>query len=292
MSVNQYIDNRQKSSFFVSVGTGLMLEALFEPKSERVDDERVVEHINIDSYTIHWYNIKTLIRNAVTSVGNAATVDAMMRQRNAVSAMAEAIEDECFLISELYQGHKCDPVFYTPDYSAVYKALPNSIMPGMYPPKREKLEKFVDDITAKVIAKDSVSVHKLKSHKIPSTFEKQLITTHVVYDMLASIRSPNLHLLESHTGKLRTSHDMNVRYSKSAGIENKVFPWNEKIMNILGDGYIVRGLSHQVKLALYRIAIENKWTAYTSDMKVDFGIKKLVSEYPDYAYLLTLKRLF
>lgn len=289
---NIYLDNREISSFFVSVGTGLMLESLFEPTSARIDDEREIEHIDIAKYGVHYYNVRTIIRNIIASVGNAAAVKGMMNRRTAVDDMVRVVEEELYTISELYTDIDCEPVVYFPDYSKVWKTLPNTINESNYAPKRREHEEFVDKVIRKLKHGGiQMSVH-VGDHKLPRTKTYQLVTTHVPYDMLITTKSPNTHLIESHTGKLKTEYELNSKYNKSAGIENKVFPWNERIMNILGDGVVVRGLKHNIKMALYSYALQHKWTTYTTDAKVMEGMKFLEREYGDAYPFVKVKSLF
>ena len=68
------MDERNISSFDISIATGLALESLLDPTGKRYDDARVVPNkVDLSVYNEVWFNLHTLARNAISSYqGNAA----------------------------------------------------------------------------------------------------------------------------------------------------------------------------------------------------------------------------
>lgn len=290
---NKLLDKREVSSFSVSVGTGLMLETLFNPTSERIDNERDIDKTNPDDYSEHYLNIRTLIRNIISSVGNAADIEMMMKQSGSAKDVNKVLVYELFNINELYGTYRCEPVLFIPDYSKIYKTVPNTYNNSNYPAKRAKLESFIDSVISKFDREDSPFNVLEGDYKIKKSTHRRLFTTHVPYDMLITTSSPNTVLLESHTGRLKTKNDMNTKYTKSAKMEMGIFPWDERILRVLGDGVMVKGLKHSIKLELYNYALKHKWTSNSSSMAVEKSMKYISGVFDKDVYpFKTLKRLF
>ena len=63
------LQNRTTTSFGVSIGTGLLLESMFDPIVDRYDPDRPIPpRVEMKKYPYWLINVYTLIRNILTSL--------------------------------------------------------------------------------------------------------------------------------------------------------------------------------------------------------------------------------
>lgn len=248
---------RVTSSFGLSVGTGLMFESLFISTTDRIDIERQPEKmINPDTYSKHYINLHTLIRNILSSFETADKKNFLMNS-NFVSEMMDIISEEAEIINGLYDGTKCEPEFILPDYSEVFKKHANDYMVGIGD----------DNPVNKVIAKIKNDNSKLK---LTGTSDNILITSHFTLDLMNYKQVPNLTLLESHTGRIKTKKEFNTKYKRFSKQDRTGLPFNERLLYIMGDGHMFKGEKPSIKKKIYELAISNNINFNTTDERLRF----------------------
>lgn len=255
---------RTMSSFPLSIGTGLMLETLFNSTSPRYDEKREIpKRINVDNYKYHIYNIGTLMRNILSAAGQKPT------EENLASInFKNSLISEIMTIKELYSNTKCTPIIFMPDYTAVYKALNNAKL------SEATKEILNTELMFKSIAK--LDIRNLISvvtdgYRIPNLTGEILITTSYPVDLL---NHNNMTLLESHTGKLKQKWEWYSKYHKIGTKDMSVFPFMELLLYYLGDGTMVTPAGLAIRSELHALAVEHNWTSRTSRDKIIADIYK------------------
>jgi len=288
--LNSVLDNRDTTSFFISVGTGLMLETLFEPSTNRIDDSRVVEKIVVNDFKVHYYNIFTLIRNILHSVSNSELKRYLLKDSNGPSAVVEVLITELEIIKELYSNTSCKPILFIPTYKTVYSKVSNVINPADM--NDAKLHQHNFNLMCVKIFNlshyNNIDIIKA-DYKLPIVSGNSLITTHYTFDLLNVLNNKRLFLLESHTGRLKDKSMFNTKYHNLGKLDKTVFPFNEILLYILGDNTLIKPFKFKVRSELHKLAMDKKWTSFTSEAKIKTNIKTSMKDILD---ISTIKTLF
>ena len=287
VDLDKILTNRTTTSFGVSIGTGLMLESVFQPTHERYDTERViptqVDLKNYDGWLINGY---TLLRNIVTACKEPIEADTLTSKN--IERIMEEIETEWAIIQSLLLSNNLDE---------------NFIM--LFVPKYEKLIKRFNiskDTSVKYITNNE-TIHKLFRQPLMSTSEqiaklttvedkvvasyagfKYLLTSHYTLDLLQSNKWT---LRESHTGVLKDNHVWYTKYHAFGTNDLSHLPMVDLLLFMLGDDQLVVGMPRKIKSELYKVSIEKKWTFRTTRDK----IKSDLNANPILAPLLKLYKL-
>lgn len=256
---------RTMSSFPVSIGTGLMLESLFFPTSERYDTKREIPvKLNVDNYKYHIYNIGTLTRNILSAANQKPTVEVL-----AMGNFKNALLGEIVSLKELYSNTKCTPVIFIPDYTQVYKMLNHGKLTDA------TVEILNTELIFKTISKLEIK-HIISvvndGFRLPKLDGKCLLTTSYPVDLLN--HNLTFTLLESHTGKLKEKWEWYTKYHKIGSKDMSVFPFLEVMLYFLGDTTMVSPVGLSARNELHKLAVLNNWTARTSKDKVISDIYK------------------
>jgi len=263
--MNNNILDRKLSSFGVSIATGLMLESLFQPTTKRYDNDRVIPNeVNVNNYKMHIYNVYTLMRNIYASLPNKTMV---MKGRD----IMDLLEDELNIINSLYDGSKCTPVLYIPDYTSILK--------NMAVDKTTHITKgyldYRDYYNILKSNKLTTDIQVLKAKlKLPTSTSRVLITTSYPIDLLNIKYINRLELIESNTGVVKTADKFYTKYHKIGKRDMSIFPFDERLLHILGDGKIIASMKVSIKLLLYNTAIDNKWNSKTKSFKLGNDMKQ------------------
>lgn len=259
-------DERKTTSFGLSIGTGLALESLFEPTTERYDvDREIPNKVSIDKYKLHIFNIFTLARNILNAVADKDK-DALLNDKH----FMDVLKDEIYLIDALYEDSKCRPVIFIPDYSKVYKNMNNGKETGITKAYIEN-EKILSKLKNFRLDKD---IHVFKgNYKLPSAEGRILITTSIPIDLLN--KGLNLELLESHTGKLKTKKDFYTKFHKLGKNSLEHIPFLQETLYYMGDGSIVLPQPLKIRRMFYELSVDRNWTSRTTSMKIRDDISKI-----------------
>lgn len=259
-------DDRTVTSFGLSIGTGLALESIFDPTTDRYDNDRdIPNRVNIETYKIHIFNIFTLARNLLNSV-NDKDKDSLLNNKH----FLETLKDEIYVINSLYEDKKCKPVIFIPNYAKVYKHMNAGKDTGITKAYVEN-EKILSKLKYLTLD-DDIRVIK-GSYKLPSISGKVLITTSIPVDLLN--KSISLDLLESHTGKLKTKKDFYTKFHKLGKTSLENIPFLQEMVYLLGDGSVVLPFSLKLRRMLHALSLEKNWTNRTTSMKVRYDISKV-----------------
>lgn len=269
---DKMITHRELSSFGVSVGTGLMLESVFDPTDTRIDDERVIPpKVNLLNYKGWLLNAFTLIRNIITSVTEDIPYDKITDSM--VSRLMEEVEAEIAVIQSLLLVKNVDEHFiklFIPKYYNLSR---------IFNVGKETDVKYIEN-NLKVIElfrKPLMSLGNYITKVVPENYkldreynDKYLLTSHYTIDLLQSTK---WELLESHTGVLKDHHMFYTKLHPFGSKDLSHIPMVDIVLYILGDNQLVRGFTPKIKQELYNISLDKKWTYRTTREKVKFDLR-------------------
>ncbi len=264
------LDSRTKSGFPLSIGTGLALETIVFPTLPVYDPERAVPYFDEkDTYNCFYVNVSTLARNVLSSIPSKDT--SLVTAENLLRVLKEEIDS----IKSIMEESKKAVVFYSNDYTEVFKKYGNSVV--VRKPTTEK-QIFLNDITEKAIKAlvkaNDLPVFTGSIRQVNSAHKGALIMTHQTWDLLSYKAFPKLTLLESHTGKLKTRKDWYTKYFAVPNFDMSIFPLQTKLLLILGDHILISPKPLDMRKTLCEIAIKGGWNSLTTEDKVTFDITR------------------
>lgn len=276
-NIDNRLAERARSSFPLSIGTGLAMESMFEPTDERYDNEREIPNkVNLKLYNKHIWNIYTIIRNILYAVQDEKDKQSILMDPLFKKVLIEEIENLFFL----YQHNNCNivPVLYIPTYDYASKKYNKE---KIVTPTKPMLE--IPMIASAIKAfklEDSLKHHEIlkstDSH-LPNLEGKVLLTTHIAVDLITSNK---ITLLESNSGKLRERYDWHNKFHNIGNRSLEMIPFIEETLFILGDMTVVAPVKLAVRLELYQLAIDKHWTARTSRDRIRMDMKRNPILYP------------
>lgn len=264
--------NRTVGASGISIGTHLMFEAVEEFRDIKLyDEQREIDKVSVNKYKMHIFNMYTVIRNIANSFENVTDIADMLQHQN----MLDILIDEINNIMVLYMDAECQLVFWSPDYTELYKSF-NKGKPtneNVTYQKHLNIKAFLD--TNKEKLQHTV---RYTGYKLPRIEGDVLITTNMVVDLL---NDSNLTLFESHTGVMKTKSEFNSKYKKFGKNDISHLPFIEDLLYFLGDDVFILTAPVNVKRELLEISKANNWNIKTTKSKLISDIKKgpLVKEY-------------
>lgn len=274
-------NKRLLTSFGVSLGTGFMLESIFQPITDRYDPERPIPNkVIVDVYKYHFYSIITLVRNLITSFPEVIPHEVVLKDKNLYTALIE----EMVMINSLYYNTNCKPVFYLPDHEKLVKHFHKGKMRDYTAPVKRGLDIY--NAIKKFKFKEEKSLSFLLDFmKFPKVNEKALITTSYSPDLL---NKNEFLLLNSHTGELIIPRDFYRLYNKIGTRDMTVFPFREILIYFIGDHNTSCIIDTKSRLLLYETAVDLKWNFKTTEEHIRDVLSKSNTMY---TYLKTYKRI-
>lgn len=277
---------RTKTSFNLSIPTGLALETLFDPTHPVYDPDRVVpSRIQWAEYDHWWIHFGTLIRNMVSSVPKEE------QQSTAWKDYAAALIEEIEIIEGLMQ--LTDPRIKIQWYISSYESLYTRKHHAVVQLRRDTTPNqkwFVGLLTELVRwAETSLDDRLLvfKDRPLPEQPTKSLILTHVPYDLLSWTSFSKLHLLESHTGTIKTRADWWTKYYPVPLGNLSVVPFMEMFLKVFGDHVLFKPLDIRFRRMILDVAVLRNWTSLTTREKCLYNLKHDLKE--PFLYQLLLK---
>ena len=256
---------RKTSGFSLSLATGLAMETLFRPRQEVFDPDRVVPKRPTRTYTVFAINVHTLIRNIVNACDqehwkglNSAQVGEVLQQE------MEVIQSLC---SNEGQG-AIVPWFYTSDYDTLFVGLSPLF----------KLREDTTPTTRMLRMLSNHTVEDLRDQKAQivtiQDFERQcrsaaiVMMTHRPLDLLIHQNVGWLSLLESHTGKIKESHEWNSKYHRYTDARFDRLPFCRVLLYIFGDSSTIVPISIKYRRKILDESEKDRWNPSTSDYRI------------------------
>lgn len=247
----------------VSIGLGLMLEAIFRVDNRYDEKREVPEKVDINKYDYHIYNVLTVLRDARSSITG----------KYAQSDLFNVVVDDMNVIDAMYHDTDCKVILMFPDYTRIMKEMNKD-------KEIKTTKKFSDllelyDLSLK-FKKDgfkglTCSTVDVKS---PASFKgRVLLTTSYLIDMqLLGVYD----ILESHTGRLKNKHKLNTKFMTIGKKDLSHIPYFKSTHWIFGDTTFVSSLPIGQRKEIYDISIEKKWTTQSSEVKIISDIRKII----------------
>ncbi len=261
----------------VSVGLGLMLETFFEPTTARIDDSRVVSKIDVNKYKIHYFNIYTMLRNIISAISSTEIKKMVLTDKAVSKYLLDTLLTELEIVNDIYSTCTCKPVVYVQDYGKVYDNIENAVTVSSMNDNKAHMQNIFDKVVKEFSKLQYTPMESIYVKcKLPSSSEYTLITTHIAFDLLNVKYIRKLSLIESHTGVIKDKSKFNTKYHAiGSKFDKTMFPFTEQLFYILGDNNLIKPMKFKVRAELCNIAMEKKWTSFTSEERVNKVLKDL-----------------
>ena len=251
--------DRTVSGFPLSISTGLAFESLFPPRQAVYDDTRKIpQQIALAEYNQMWINVDTLFRNMIQSSSKE------ILHTTSYHEAAIVLDGEMETIRNILKNEgrgRTAPIFYLCNYS---KALENRHKAIDLRKDNTPTQIYIETMrreTMKVLLNETEGIHNFKgaieSIGIPTS---ALMLSHVPYDLLSKKLFTKLDLLESNTGKLKTSRQWNSKYYPLPGKDMSIFPWYRFLLMTFGDKVLIVPQAKKLRDAIYETAVKRQWT--------------------------------
>lgn len=257
--------NRVFSGFPVSIGTGMALESLFTPVIDVYETEREVEKVNKDNYTIMIINVATLIRNILSSIPSDEVSYGTFQDYHAI------LKEEIDYLSELFSMENLPVCFYVHDYKYPKTRYADKIR--THSSIKQVEQNNITEYCLNKIARED-NIYKFNSHIVIKKELKALLLSHIPWDLLSADNFLSMHLLESHTGLVKTKKDWNSKYYAIPNKDMSLLPFTERLLTSLGDKVMFKPDPINKRLELYDLLASKKVNAMTSDEVLDILLTK------------------
>lgn len=272
------IAERAVSALPLSIGTSLALESLLKPRQAPYDSSRVVpKPVDPTQYNSLWVNVMTLIRNFIGSLPK--TYQESVIPDEIIPALLFEIETIEQIVKEDL-GSQFKPVFYFNDYKRLVQSMLLHKTVRFRLPNTPKQQHY-HDILVKVVQAISKqwNVYTTSDHLKPdNTSNKGLLISHMPYDLVSYDRFNTLHLLESHTGKLKTRKDWSSKYYPVGELDISMIPFTRKLLMIFGDHVLIQPMDIKFRKLIQEIAVKRNFHPLMTEenlrMQLDLGIKE------------------
>jgi len=216
-----------KSSFDLSLPTGLALESLFAPTHDRYDNNREVKMANIEDYDYVYINFYTLVRNIFSVLEDKTLSKYLKVTKFYTIEFKNAIFSELETLRLLFEANKKEVVFYRPNY---YILKQTSMR---FTSEFWNMIEFSNSIEAQNV----IEFPALVTTNLPKG--KILIMSHFPFDLL---QTENVDLLRSTTGQILQKPDFYRLFEKFGTNDMSFVPFTEVMLIIYGDGKMVSKL--------------------------------------------------
>lgn len=269
--LKQNIEDRTTCASGISIGTGLALETLFDV--EIFDKARKrPKRIDPTDYPTHIYNIYTLYRNVLSSIKYK---DKEILVSNKL--VKEQLLNDMYLLIDLYNDTGIELIFYLPDYTLLHKKYIKGKDPTAYTPY--VTHSFIAENIKRLVFPGVVCRGTTHS-TLPRMPKKVLLLSHFTIDLLDAKNIPNLHLLESHTGKIKTKLEWGSKYHPIGKRDLSMLPMNSRLLYMFGDKSLVKPMPILDRRGLYELIMTQNWTPNTSNDRVNRVVKQFNTAIP------------
>lgn len=254
----------------VSISTALALSRFFKDRIK--DDERDLMFININDYPNIIFNSHTLIRNIVNAYDGDVRKDILTN--NIDSDIIDVLLDELHVITTALENFKTQPVLFLPDYTPIKQHILKDYVKTTKLTQNDLHFELSHRITQK-ISNMSLPIPTIsKGFKLPYNRDRFLLLTHMTLDLLNIKHNPQMELLESHTGRIKTKDQFNTKYRKINKIDLDHLPFDEIIIYIMGDNTFIRPMPLTIRRETLTTSIKYNWTKFTTHRKVMINLRK------------------
>lgn len=255
----------------ISIGTAIAIQSIcgFDPEGKPLQRGSVVPQ-----YRNIFINVRTLARNFIG--GQLPEVKSSLNEKDIVYGIISDLR----IINEVLQKYTSfgiNVIPYLCTYKGIKKVFPNAVFKEAKTElQRQQImqENAVVDLIIKTQQTNNTNHILIFDTKfnIPKQ-DDTLIITHTPMDLLNEHLFRKLVLLESHTGKLKTSVEWNTKL-KNFKPEFQRIPFNDITIQLFGDtgDTFFPILSPRFKSDLVDIADKFQWNPLTSKQRMINGV--------------------
>lgn len=262
MPTTSVLSDRTTSSWPISIGTALSLESMFTGPDPVYDPDRSIpEKVKIEAYQEFWINLSTVYRNIVSSVSSS------FQKAIAPGDALSVLEFETELIRELVEKatyNKTKVIYYFSHYNGLAKKHPHARLRIDSTEKQKEYSHIRDRVIEEYLKR-----HRKENEVLefdlglkPASLAKALILTHDAYDLLSAKKFKDLHLLESHTGKLKTKTAFYTKFHTAKDAAR--IPFTSTHLQVFGDSLHFAPFPIADRAVLLQLAEARQWTALTT----------------------------
>lgn len=268
------MNNRTLGTLPISVGTAVPIEGL--------------QNVPMHRFQTFLINIRTLVRNA------REAFEELPKENDLFEAVKSDMVEIANAITALQLRTLLDLKFYLPTYSSLPRMFPSAKLKEMDPKKmtgprdeNRRIRTILDNAVQDRILKEFGKLVSQVDSSIPQFAGNGLIITHHPVDLVTTESYHRLHLLESHTGTIKTYALFNTKLTGGKDLPN--MPLNKLTIQIFGDN-AVNFLSHSlsVKNEIKSLAESVPWSSASTPSFVASSIRRLPSTCPERPILLKM----
>lgn len=267
--MHELLENRTKSGFPVSIGTGLALETIFDPVIEVYDKDRVVpEKVDLSNYDTIAINVFTLLRNIINSMPKDAYLIVPRKD------LPQALLDEVEYLFNLFSSFNYSCIFYINTYREVLKKYPQEYFRQATTSKQLILDDINKECLESLLLVDEIET--FSSYLEFKNTTKVLVLTHTPWDLLSYKKYREFDLLESHTGVVKTPINFNSKYYKIPGKDMSFLPFNETLLaGVFGDNIMFHPKELKYRTLVYDKLLSSNVNPKTSEEIVKILLSKI-----------------
>ena len=238
----------------VSIGTGLLLESIFDVKDRYDSDREIPNKIDIEQYDYHIYNLHTIVRNVLNSLPKPN--DGLLEKD-----LKNFVIDDINMINSYYEDSECIPVIGLNNYDKLYKefnkhkefkATKNLI-------SLLELNQWIKDTKFDKVRGIEMSILPSKNM---DKYNVLITTSYLLDNHIYGVCD----LLESHTGVFKSKHKWNTKYHNVGKHDLSHLPYDKNLHKILGDKTYVAPIKLSLRMKLLEIA--EKWNTRTTTSRI------------------------
>lgn len=227
-----------------------------------------ITDVTLKPYSHFLINVRTLIRNTVSSVGS---VDDLVSVADDI--LTQIIHDMDFLNTYIKGVLETEVVFYVNTYKKItYRSeFKEAILKTPNTTKQLTYAELEMRIIEKLIANGAKI--KFTDDCLHGENNSVIVITHVLLDLIDHSSFSNCVLLESHTGALKRYYQWGDKLVSNKEWRGRI-PFNTLTLNVFGDGQVIKGLGIKVRKRYFELATKSKWNGSTSRTRVLFVINE------------------
>lgn len=265
MSLPKALVERTMSGFPLSIGTGLALEAIFQPVEESLHETPPTPLPDRTIYSSYVFNVATIVRNLISVIPYHELITIPTKHLVSVSI------DEVSYLESFFTSNDTTPYFYINDYSYFKKTYKDTI-------RKASTDKqiFIEMLTNRILKEISNSLNYVKKFTKDIYIgreEKSLLLSHVPADLLSHTRFTNLDLLESHTGVIKSRIHWNTKYFPVPNRDMTFLPFYEYLLTVFGDRHMFRPKPIKDRVEVYEHMVKLGVNPMSSEFSMLLKIK-------------------
>lgn len=270
MSGRYATSNRELGQYPLSIATSLAIESICG-----IHPEPPMKGIPVRDYQELWINLRTLYRNLMGSIHKESI--------GSVSAeeLAEALSFEMDQIRKIIGDaslNKTSVVVYLSDYNGLEGKYRHAVLRRDNTDKQKEYTAILEKtFTLLLRPENGESVLTFDLKLKPKTRSNALILTNYAYDLLSHKEFNGLALLESHTGKIKTSEQWYTKYQSGKDLPN--IPFREDLLQIFGDSETFVPMNIKLRKDIMELATKYKWSSLTTRDKIAANVATLLNPF-------------